>query len=77
MNKTVPPVPEENRSVKGPGGMPTVMMDNTKGHRDDEKHNIWLRVALSISIGTEARTEYPSLSPASTVCHLRPEAAVW
>lgn len=40
MNKTVPPVPEENRSVKGPGSGPKMMMDNTRGHRDDEKHNI-------------------------------------
>ena len=40
MNKTVPFVPEENRSEKGPGSMPTMVIDTTKGHRDDEKHNI-------------------------------------
>jgi hypothetical protein len=40
MNKTVLPVPEDNRSEKGPGSEPKVVMDNTKGHRDDEKHNI-------------------------------------
>lgn len=40
MNKTVPPVPDENRSEKGPGSEPKVVIDSTKGHRDDEKHNI-------------------------------------
>ena len=32
--------PDENRSHKGPGSVPTVPVDTTKGHRDDEKHNI-------------------------------------
>lgn len=40
MSKTVPPVPGENRSEKGPGSEPKVVIDNTKGHRHDEKHNI-------------------------------------
>jgi hypothetical protein len=38
--KTVQPVPEDNRSHKGPGSAPSVETDTTKGHRDDEKHNI-------------------------------------
>ena len=38
--KTIQPVPEENRSHKGPGSTPTVPLDTTKGHRDDEKQNI-------------------------------------
>jgi len=40
MTRTIPPVPEDNRSAKGPGGTPKVTTDNTKGHRDDEKQNI-------------------------------------
>lgn len=40
MTKTIPPVPEDNRSDKGPGDAPKVPTDTTKGHRDDEKHNI-------------------------------------
>ena len=28
------------RSNKGPGSAPKVPIDTTKGHRDDEKHNI-------------------------------------
>ena len=40
MTKTVPPVPEDNKSHKGPGSEPKVVLDNTKGHRDDEKENI-------------------------------------
>lgn len=36
----IPSVPEDNRSDKGPGSAPKVAMDTTKGHRDDEKHNI-------------------------------------
>jgi hypothetical protein len=38
--KSMQPVPEGNRSHKGPGGAPNVVIDTTKGHRDDEKHNI-------------------------------------
>ncbi len=38
--KAVQPVPEENRSHKGPGSTPTVPLDTTRGHRDDEKQNI-------------------------------------
>ena len=38
--KPIQPVPEENRSHKGPGSTPTVPLDTTKGHRDDEKQNI-------------------------------------
>lgn len=38
--KTTPPVPEENRSGKGPGSAPDVPLDTTKGHRDDEKQNV-------------------------------------
>jgi len=40
MTKTTPPIPEDNRSHKGPGSAPSVPLDTTKGHRDDEKHNI-------------------------------------
>ena len=38
--KTIKPVPEDNQSHKGPGSAPDVPADTTKGHRDDEKHNI-------------------------------------
>ena len=38
--KTITPVPEDNQSHKGPGSAPGVPLDTTKGHRDDEKHNI-------------------------------------
>jgi hypothetical protein len=38
--KIIKPVPEENRSHKGPGSAPGVPIDTTKGHRDDEKQNI-------------------------------------
>ena len=38
--KPIPPVPEDNRSHKGPGSAPKVPLDTTKGHRDDEKQNI-------------------------------------
>ena len=40
LEKTITPVPEENRSPKGPGSTPKVPVDTTKGHRDDEKNNI-------------------------------------
>jgi hypothetical protein len=40
LTKTTPPVPEENQSPKGPGSVPEVPLDTTKGHRDDEKQNI-------------------------------------
>ena len=40
MTKIIQPVPDDNRSHKGPGSEPTVVIDDTKGHRDDEKHNI-------------------------------------
>ena len=40
MSKTPPPIPEDNQSHKGPGSAPSVPLDTTKGHRDDEKHNI-------------------------------------
>jgi len=40
MTKSIPSVPESNRSDKGTGSSPKVTIDNTKGHRDDEKHNI-------------------------------------
>ena len=38
--KTLPPVPEDNQSHKGPGSSPAVALDTTQGHRDDEKRNI-------------------------------------
>ena len=38
--KHITPVPEDNKSHKGPGSEPRVVIDTTKGHRDDEKHNI-------------------------------------
>ena len=40
VTKPVQPVPEDNQSHKGPGSAPNVPLDTTKGHRDDEKHNI-------------------------------------
>lgn len=40
MTKTAFPVPVENCSEKGPGSVPKVVIDATRGHRDDEKHNI-------------------------------------
>ena len=40
MTKTVPPIPQDNQSHKGPGSAPSVPLDTTKGHRDDEKNNI-------------------------------------
>jgi hypothetical protein len=40
MTKTIQPVPEDNKSHKGPGSEPKPPLDTTKGHRDDEKHNI-------------------------------------
>ena len=38
--KTIKPVPEDNKSHKGPGSAPEVPVDTTRGHRDDEKQNI-------------------------------------
>jgi hypothetical protein len=38
--KTIKPVPDDNQSHKGTGSAPSVPIDTTKGHRDDEKHNI-------------------------------------
>jgi hypothetical protein len=40
LTKNIKPVPEENKSPKGPGSAPGVPIDTTKGHRDDEKNNI-------------------------------------
>ncbi|MES2751801.1 MAG: hypothetical protein V4661_10560 [Pseudomonadota bacterium] len=40
MTKTIPSVPEDNRSDKGPRNSSQVPLDTTKGHRDDEKNNI-------------------------------------
>jgi hypothetical protein len=40
MTKHIQPVPGDNCSHKGVGSAPKVMLDTTKGHRDDEKHNI-------------------------------------
>jgi hypothetical protein len=40
MTKTITPVPEDNKCHKGPGSEPQVALDTTRGHRDDEKHNI-------------------------------------
>src|SRR5262249_32298402 len=40
LNKTIQPVPEDAQSHKGPGSTPSVPLDTTRGHRDDEKHNI-------------------------------------
>ena len=40
LNKPIRPVPEDAQSHKGPGSKPSVPLDTTKGHRDDEKHNI-------------------------------------
>jgi len=38
--KPIAPVPDDNQSHKGAGSAPSVPVDTTKGHRDDEKHNI-------------------------------------
>jgi len=38
--KTIQPVPEESQSPNGPGSAPSVPLDTTRGHRDDEKQNI-------------------------------------
>ena len=38
--KTITPVPADNQSPKGPGSAPAIPLDATRGHRDDEKHNI-------------------------------------
>ncbi len=38
--KAITPVPDGNRSHKGPGSAPDVPLDTTRGHRDDEKRNI-------------------------------------
>jgi hypothetical protein len=40
MTKHIQPVPDDNRCHKGSGSEPQVVLDTTKGHRDDEKHNI-------------------------------------
>ncbi len=40
LKKTIKPVPEDTQSHKGPGSAPAVLLDTTKGHRDDEKQNI-------------------------------------
>ena len=40
LTATIKPVPQDNQSHKGPGSTPRVPLDTTKGHRDDEKHNI-------------------------------------
>ena len=40
MTKTITPVPGDNQSHKGPGSAPSIPLDTTKGHRDDENHNI-------------------------------------
>ena len=40
LTKTVQPVPGENQCHKGAGSAPTVPVDTTRGHRDDEKQNI-------------------------------------
>ena len=31
---------DDNQCHKGPGSTPAVPLDTTRGHRDDEKHNI-------------------------------------
>ena len=40
LTRTITPIPEDARSHKGPGSAPSVRLDTTKGHRDDEKRNI-------------------------------------
>ena len=40
LKKAIKPVPDDAQSHKGSGSTPTVPLDTTKGHRDDEKHNI-------------------------------------
>jgi hypothetical protein len=48
MTKTAPPIPEGNQSHKGAGSAPSVPLDTTKGHRDDEKNNIANRPRTAI-----------------------------
>jgi hypothetical protein len=40
LSKTIKLVPDQNQGHEGPGSTPSVPVDTTKGHRDDEKHNI-------------------------------------
>ena len=40
LTKAITPVPDDNQSRKGPGSVPAIPLDTTKGHRDDEKNNI-------------------------------------
>jgi hypothetical protein len=40
LTKAITPVPEDNQCHKGPGSAPSVPLDTTKGHREDEKQNI-------------------------------------
>jgi hypothetical protein len=40
LTHSIQPVPQDNQSHKGPGSTPAVPLDTTRGHRDDEKHNI-------------------------------------
>jgi hypothetical protein len=40
LKKSIKPVPEDSQCHKGTGSAPSVPIDTTKGHRDDEKHNI-------------------------------------
>ena len=47
LTNTVQPVPDENQSHKGAGSAPTIPVDTTKGHRDDEKQNIREQAAHS------------------------------
>ena len=36
LKKTITPVPEDNKSHRGPGSTPEVPVDTTRGHRDDK-----------------------------------------
>ncbi|HEY2446916.1 MAG TPA: hypothetical protein VGI20_14365 [Rhizomicrobium sp.] len=40
LTTTIGSVPQDNQCHKGPGSAPAAPLDTTKGHRDDEKHNI-------------------------------------
>lgn len=40
LTRAVRPVPDESKCHKGAGSAPTIPVDTTKGHRDDEKQNI-------------------------------------
>jgi hypothetical protein len=77
MTKTIQPVPDDNRSHKGPGSEPTVVIDDTKGHRDDEKHNIREQAAHgNLTQNTSHRRSADGVFCAASVMEPRRRCAV-